>query len=304
MVLTLRTSSSAACRLVRPAQNQYEFEFALWTRDLVRTLIRREFTVSLSAVSVGRLLRTLGLSPQSSSQRPLWRAWQANPDAVQRWRDEQFPAIRKQAKAEGATVYFADEPGLRSDCCRRPLTRPLSRSTRCASPRRGGGARRRGPGRRGGGRPGGRSDHAGPAAPVDRGRALSSGGAGGLASAVAGSSCGRGGAADRPALGVITPRWRSLRAESQRWLPAAAVGRVSIEARQSAAAMCGHGSDRGPARRSHMNVDRLLWRSGWPSAPAKPGTGWRSPPPPNGWTGSPPPTTPPAAARRSIFACR
>ena len=50
---------------------QYEFAFALWTPDLVRVVIRREFQVSLSAVSVGRLLRTLGLSPQ----RPLWRAW-------------------------------------------------------------------------------------------------------------------------------------------------------------------------------------------------------------------------------------
>ena len=78
---------------------------------MVRELIRREFKVSLSAVSVGRLLRTLGLSPQ----RPLWRAWQADPDAVQRWKDEEFPAIRKQAKAEGATVYFADEAGIRSD---------------------------------------------------------------------------------------------------------------------------------------------------------------------------------------------
>ena len=90
---------------------QLEFEFALWTREMVRELIRREFRVSLSAVSVGRLLRTLGLSPQ----RPLWRAWQANPEAVQRWRDEQFPAIRARAKAEGATVYFADEAGIRSD---------------------------------------------------------------------------------------------------------------------------------------------------------------------------------------------
>jgi transposase len=90
---------------------QYEFEFALWTREMVRVLIRREFRVSLSAVSVGRLLRTLGLSPQ----RPLWRAWQADPEAVARWKAEQFPAIRAQAKAEGATVYFADEAGLRSD---------------------------------------------------------------------------------------------------------------------------------------------------------------------------------------------
>ena len=90
---------------------QLQFEFALWTRELVRQLIRREFRVSLSAVSVGRLLRTLGLSPQ----RPLWRAWQADADAVQRWKDEQFPAIRAQAKAAGATVYFADEAGIRSD---------------------------------------------------------------------------------------------------------------------------------------------------------------------------------------------
>jgi transposase len=90
---------------------QLQFEFALWTRDLVRQLIRREFKVSLSAVSVGRLLRSLGLSPQ----RPLWRAWQADPDAVARWKNEDFPVIRAQAKAEGATIYFADEAGVRSD---------------------------------------------------------------------------------------------------------------------------------------------------------------------------------------------
>lgn len=90
---------------------QLEFEFALWTRELVRVLIRREFKVSLSAVSVGRLLHTLGLSPQ----RPLWRAWQADPAAVEQWKTEQFPAIRAAAKAAGATVYFADEAGIRSD---------------------------------------------------------------------------------------------------------------------------------------------------------------------------------------------
>jgi len=90
---------------------QLQFEFTLWTRELVRELIRREFGVTLSAISVGRLLRTLGLSPQ----RPLWRAWQADPEAVARWRNEEFPAIRAAAKAQGATVYFADEAGIRSD---------------------------------------------------------------------------------------------------------------------------------------------------------------------------------------------
>ena len=90
---------------------QLSFEFALWTRELVRELIRREFGVSLSAVSVARLLKKLDLS----AQRPLWRAWQADPDAVERWQHEEFPAIRATAKAEGATVYFGDEAGIRSD---------------------------------------------------------------------------------------------------------------------------------------------------------------------------------------------
>lgn len=90
---------------------QLSFEFALWTREMVRAVIRREFGIAVSAVSVGRLLRAMGLSPQ----RPLHRAYQQNPEAVQRWKDEEFPAIRAAAKNEGATIYFADEAGIRSD---------------------------------------------------------------------------------------------------------------------------------------------------------------------------------------------
>src|ERR1022692_2215467 len=56
---------------------QMQSGFALWTREMVREVIRREFRVSLSVVSVGRLLRKLGLSPQ----RPPHRAYQQNPRA-------------------------------------------------------------------------------------------------------------------------------------------------------------------------------------------------------------------------------
>ncbi len=90
---------------------QLRFAFALWTRDMVRDLIRREFGVRLSAVSVGRLLRKLGLSPQ----RPLYRAYQQNPEAVRRWKVEDYPQIRAQAQQVGATIWFADEAGVRSD---------------------------------------------------------------------------------------------------------------------------------------------------------------------------------------------
>jgi transposase len=90
---------------------QLRLAFALWTRAMVREVIRREFGVRLSEVSVGRLLRKLGLSPQ----RPLYRAWQQNPEAVARWKAEEYPQIRAQAQQVGATIYFADEAGVRSD---------------------------------------------------------------------------------------------------------------------------------------------------------------------------------------------
>ena len=90
---------------------QLRFAFALWTRAMVRELIGREFGVALSEVSVGRLLRKLGLSPQ----RPLYRAYQQNPEAVARWKAEEYPAIRVQAAEVGATIYFGDEAGVRSD---------------------------------------------------------------------------------------------------------------------------------------------------------------------------------------------
>ena len=90
---------------------QLRFAFALWTRAMVRELIGREFGVRLSEPSVGRLLRKLGLSPQ----RPLYRAYQQNPEAVARWKAQEYPQIRAQAAKVGATIYFADEAGVRSD---------------------------------------------------------------------------------------------------------------------------------------------------------------------------------------------
>jgi transposase len=51
---------------------QLKFPFALWTREMVKELIERKYGVKLNAVSVGRLLRKLGLS----CQKPLMRAFQ------------------------------------------------------------------------------------------------------------------------------------------------------------------------------------------------------------------------------------
>jgi transposase len=97
--------------LIRLDPRDLGFGDALWTRAMVAELIWREFGVRLSLPTTGRVLHKLGFTPQ----RPLHRAIEQDPAAVARWKEEEYPAIREQARAEGGTVYFADEAGIRSD---------------------------------------------------------------------------------------------------------------------------------------------------------------------------------------------
>lgn len=90
---------------------QYGLDFGLWTRAVVAELIEKKFGVNLGLTAVGELLARLGLTPQ----KPLQRAYQRDPQAIERWQRETYPAIARQAKAEGAEVFFWDESGFRAD---------------------------------------------------------------------------------------------------------------------------------------------------------------------------------------------
>jgi len=90
---------------------QLDFGPALWTREIVRELITRLFGVEFSLVTVGSILARLGLSPQ----RPLYRAYEQDPEKVAKWKEETFPEIQARAKKEGAAIFFADESSVRTD---------------------------------------------------------------------------------------------------------------------------------------------------------------------------------------------
>jgi transposase len=89
---------------------QYGLDFGLWTRSVVATLIEQKFGVCLGLTAVGALLAKLGLTPQ----KPLQRAYQRDPQAIETWQREVFPEIARRAKAEGGEVYFWDESGFRA----------------------------------------------------------------------------------------------------------------------------------------------------------------------------------------------
>jgi len=90
---------------------QYGLDFGLWTRAVVAELIEKKFGIRLGVTAVGALLAKLGLTPQ----KPLQRAYQRDPEAIEKWQRETYPAIAKQAKKQGADIFFWDESGFRAD---------------------------------------------------------------------------------------------------------------------------------------------------------------------------------------------
>jgi len=91
--------------------DQYTLPFALWTRKAVKQLIKEQFSIDLSIVTVGVYLRSWGFSPQKA----LRRAYERDPKAVEKWLDETYPQIAKDAKKDRAEIYWADETGIRND---------------------------------------------------------------------------------------------------------------------------------------------------------------------------------------------
>jgi transposase len=98
-------------RIIDHSPRDWGFDAALWNRKIARQLILREYGIDLSVQSIGYLLRSMGLSVQ----RPKYRAYEQDPDAVRQWKEETFPQIAEQTKEAGAMLMFGDEASVRSD---------------------------------------------------------------------------------------------------------------------------------------------------------------------------------------------
>jgi transposase len=90
---------------------QYGFDFGLWTRQIVAALIAQKFGVRLGVTAIGRLLTELDITPQ----KPLRRAYERDPVAIEHWKTAVFPRLRTRAQRVGAKIFFLDEAGVRSD---------------------------------------------------------------------------------------------------------------------------------------------------------------------------------------------
>ena len=87
---------------------QLKMDFALWTRAAVGELIARECGVRLCVRAVGNYLKRWGFTPQ----KPIKRAYERRPEAIQKWLDDEYPAIAERAKDEDCEIHWGDETAL------------------------------------------------------------------------------------------------------------------------------------------------------------------------------------------------
>src|SRR6059036_3136738 len=90
---------------------QYGFDFGLWSRRIVQSLIEEKLGVVMGLTAVGRLLASLDITPQ----KPLRRAYERDPKVVEFWLKERYPKLKRRAKRLGAKIFFLDEAGFQSD---------------------------------------------------------------------------------------------------------------------------------------------------------------------------------------------
>ena len=94
--------------------DQLKLTYALWTRQAVSELIEAIYGIRLIVRNMGKYLKRWGFTPQ----RPLKKAYEQNPTAVDRWVNQEYPKIAEGAKTEGAEIHWGDETDLCSDDAR------------------------------------------------------------------------------------------------------------------------------------------------------------------------------------------
>lgn len=106
--LTQAQEDSIQRTIIDKRPEQLKMDFFLWSRAAVGQLIEQEFGIKLHVRSVGKYLKRWGFTPQ----KPIKRAYEQNPQAVQAWLEGEYPAIEQRARAEGAEIHWGAETAL------------------------------------------------------------------------------------------------------------------------------------------------------------------------------------------------
>ncbi len=87
--MTIKQETQVIRWMVGKDPRQYGFEFGLWTRKIVQTMIFERYHISLTLPAIGHLLTLLEIT----TQKPLRRAYERDEKAVADWKLKRFPHL-------------------------------------------------------------------------------------------------------------------------------------------------------------------------------------------------------------------
>ena len=107
-VLSQAQEQAIQSLIIQSRPEQLKMDFCLWSRAAVGQLISQEYGIDLQVRSIGKYLTRWGFTPQ----KPIKRAYEQKPEAVQAWLEGEYPGIEQRARSEGAEIHWGDETAL------------------------------------------------------------------------------------------------------------------------------------------------------------------------------------------------
>src|SRR4051794_16916235 len=107
-LLTEDEARQARDRITGTTPERQRLPRALWTRRAVREPIERRSGKRLGLTTVQLYLQRWGMGPR----KPLVRAEERSPAAIQEWLEQDYPAIAERAKLQRAMICWGDETGI------------------------------------------------------------------------------------------------------------------------------------------------------------------------------------------------
>lgn len=100
-LLGIRKQRELRRLILKGDPRRYGFEESLWSLRIIASFVLERFVVSMSRVSISKLLRKLNITPR----KPLRRAYERDPVAVEKWKRTDLPRLVIRAKRRNALIW-------------------------------------------------------------------------------------------------------------------------------------------------------------------------------------------------------
>ena len=104
-LLSVEQQARVRVLISRCFPNELKLPYLLWSRQAVQALVQQEFGIQIAIRTLGDYLQAWGFT----AQRPVARAYEKQPEAVQEWLEKTYPDIRRRARQEQAEIHWGDQ---------------------------------------------------------------------------------------------------------------------------------------------------------------------------------------------------